>query len=110
MNTWFLIFLCGFITFIIRFLPLSGIFDFKFSKNNIHLIKIIPIVVLTPIICQAIFFVSNDQIFIINNPKLYAAIIGVIISLLFKNVIFTIVIGMVSFWFINETNFFIKIN
>ncbi len=102
MNTWFLICLCGFITFLIRFLPLSGILNIKGSKNYIRLIQIIPIVVLTPIIFQAVFFVNNYEIIIIYNSKLYAAIIGVLISFLFNNVIYTIIIGMSSFWIINE--------
>ena len=33
MNVWYLIFLCGFLTFLIRFIPMSGI-D-KFSRFNI---------------------------------------------------------------------------
>ena len=102
MNTWLLIFLCGFITFLIRFLPLSGLLNFKGSNNYIRLIHIIPIVVLTPIIFQAVFFVSHDEIVIAFNSKLYAAIIGVIVSLLFNNVIYTILIGMSAFWIINE--------
>ena len=105
MNTWALIILCGFITFFIRFMPLSGLLNFKGSKNYIRLIQIIPVVVLTPIIFQAVFFVSSDNILILNNPKLYAALIGIIVSFYFKNVIFTILFGMVSFWLIKEIVF-----
>ena len=102
MITWVLIIICGIITFLIRFLPLSGYFNYKGSKNYLRLINVIPIVVLSPIIFQTVFFISNNQIIITYNPKLYAAIIGILVSLLFKNVIYTILIGMSAFWIINE--------
>ena len=88
MNTWLLIFLCGLITFFIRFIPLSGLLNFKGSKTYLRIIEIIPIVVLTPIIFQAIFIVSENDISILINPKFYAALVGVIISFYFKNVIY----------------------
>ena len=100
MNTWLLIFLCGLITFFIRFIPLSGLLNFKGSKIYLRIIEIIPIVVLTPIIFQAIFIVSENDISILINPKFYAALVGVIISFYFKNVIYTIIGGMLSFWII----------
>ena len=105
MNTWLLIILCGCITFGIRFIPLSGILNFNASKTHMHLIQIIPVVVLTPIIFQAVFFVPSDGIVILNNPKIYAAIFGIIVSFYFKNVIYTIVVGMTSFWVLNEMIF-----
>ena len=105
MNTWALIVFCGIITFFIRFMPLSGLLNFKGSKNYIRLIQIIPVVVLTPIIFQAVFFDKSNSILILNNPKLYAALIGVIISFYFKNVIYTILVGMISFWIIKEIIF-----
>ena len=102
MSTWTLIILCGLITFFIRFIPLSGLLNFKGSKDYLRLIEIIPVVVLTPIIFQAIFFTTKDQILVLSNPKFFAAIIGIIISLYFKNVIYTIVVGMISFWILKE--------
>jgi len=105
MNTWSLIFVCGIITFFIRFIPLSGILNFKGSKTYIRLIQIIPVVVLTPIIFQAVFFISKNNIVLLNNPKLYAAVFGIIVSFYFKNVIYTIIIGMTSFWILKEIIF-----
>ncbi len=102
MNIWILIFLCGIITFTIRFLPLSGILKFKVSGHYLRLIQIIPIVVLTPIIFQAVFFISDNQFLVVENSKVYAAILSVFISILLKNVIYTIIIGMMSFWIIDK--------
>jgi|TARA_B100001540_G_scaffold96943_1_gene87309 branched-subunit amino acid transport protein len=102
MNTWLLIFLCGFITFFIRFIPLSGILNFKATKNYDNFINIIPIVVLTPIIFQAIFFTPNNEFSILFNAKLFAAIVGIFVSLFLNNVLYTIIIGMSVFWILNE--------
>lgn len=102
MSTWVLIILCGLITFLIRFAALSGIFKFNASANYIKLIQVIPIVVLTPIIFQAVFFISNNEFSIIDNSKIYAAFIAIITAIFLKNVIYTIIIGMSSFWIINE--------
>ena len=97
-----LIILCGLITFLIRFVALSGFLKFKASNNYLRLIQIIPIVVLTPIIFQAVFFISNDELSTIDNSKFYAALMAIIVSIFSKNVIYTIIIGMCSFWIINE--------
>tara|TARA_Y100000746_G_C15251095_1_gene345640 strand:+ start:242 stop:565 length:324 start_codon:yes stop_codon:yes gene_type:complete len=102
LSIWVLIILCGLITFSIRFVALSGLLKFKASNNYLRLIQIIPIVVLTPIIFQAVFFISNNEFSIIDNSKFYAALIAIIISIFSKNVIYTIIIGMGSFWIINE--------
>ena len=97
-----LIILCGLITFSIRFAELSGFLKFKASKNYLQLIQIIPIVVLTPIIFQSVFFISNNEFSLIDNSKFYAALIAIMTSIFSKNVIYTIIIGMSSFWLINE--------
>ena len=102
LSTWVLIILCGLITFLIRFAALSGIFKFNASANYIKLIQVIPIVVLTPIIFQAVFFISNNEFSIVDNSKIYAAFIAIITAIFLKNVIYTIIIGMSSFWIINE--------
>ena len=61
MSVWYLIFLCGVLTFLIRFIPLSGLIRFKGSELYLKVINLIPIVVLTPIIVQALFFDKNDD-------------------------------------------------
>ena len=67
MSVWYLIFLCGVLTFLIRFIPLSGLIKFKGSELYLKVINLIPIVVLTPIIVQALFFDRNDNLFLGSN-------------------------------------------
>ena len=39
MNVWYLIFLCGFLTFLIRFIPMSGVINFQGSTLYAKVIK-----------------------------------------------------------------------
>ena len=95
--TWSLIILCGVITFLIRFIPLSGIISSDlplFVKNSF---KYIPLAVLTPIIVIDLSIIENKNLFLIDNFKLYAAFIAILVALIWNNVLMTIFIGMASF-------------
>ena len=94
---WTAIFLCGLVTFLIRFVPLSGVLTKEiplFLKNTF---KYIPLAVLTPIIVNDLSIIENNNFFLIENLKLYAALIAIIVSIIWNNVLATISIGMASF-------------
>ena len=98
MNVWLLIIFCGIITYLIRFIPLSGIINIKGFQIYFKIVKLIPIIVLTPIIVQAVLF-DNNKIILLNNYEIYSAAIGIIIAFLFRNVILTVIVGMLFyFW------------
>ncbi len=94
---WSLIILCGVITFLIRFIPLSGIFSIDLPLSVKHTFKYIPLAVLTPIIVNDLSIIENNNFFLIENFKLYAALIAIIVSIIWNNVLATISIGMASF-------------
>ena len=94
---WSLIILCGVITFLIRFIPLSGIFSSDLPLSLKHTFKYIPLAVLTPIIVNDLSIIENNNFFLIENFKLYAALIATIVSIIWNNVLATISIGMASF-------------
>ncbi len=94
---WSLIILCGIITFLIRFIPLSGIISSDIPLFVKQSFKYIPLAVLTPIIVSDLSIIENKNFFIIENFKLYAALIAILVSLIWKNVLATISIGMASF-------------
>ena len=94
---WSLIILCGVITFLIRFIPLSGIFSSDLPLSVKHTFKYIPLAVLTPIIVNDLSIIENNNFFLIENFKLYAALIATIVSIIWNNVLATISIGMASF-------------
>ena len=94
---WSLIILCGAITFLIRFIPLSGIISSDLPLSVKHTFKYIPLAVLTPIIVNDLSIIENNNFFLIENFKLYAALIAIIVSIIWNNVLATISIGMASF-------------
>ena len=94
---WSLIILCGVITFLIRFIPLSGIISSDLPLSVKHTFKYIPLAVLTPIIVNDLSIIENKNLFLIENFKLYAALIAIIVSIIWNNVLATISIGMASF-------------
>ncbi len=95
--TWSLMILCGVITFLIRFIPLSGIISNDLPLLVKQSFKYIPLAVLTPIIVSDLSIIQNKNFFIIENFKLHAALIAILVALIWKNVLATISIGMASF-------------
>ena len=105
MNVWYLIFLCGVLTFLIRFIPLSGLVRFKGSELYLKAINLIPIVVLTPIIVQAIFFDKNDDLIETVNFEIICGFLAILISIFFKNVMITILLTMMFFLILTNIPF-----
>ena len=95
--TWLLIILCGVITFLIRFIPLSGIVSSDLPIFVKQSFKYIPLAVLTPIVVNDLSIIENKNLFLIDNFKLYAAFIAILVALIWNNVLATISIGMASF-------------
>ena len=94
---WTSIILCGIITFLIRFIPLSGVVSTEpspFIKNSF---KYIPMAVLTPIIVNDLSIIQNNSFFFIDNYKLYAGVIAIIVAVISKNILATITLGMGTF-------------
>ena len=95
--TWLAIVLSGFFTFLIRFVPLSGIMPKKLYPNIKSSLQYIPLVVLTPIIFNGLSIYENNIILISENFKLYSGIIAIFVAIVFNNVLITITVGMLSF-------------
>ena len=97
MMIWTTIILCGLITFITRFIPLSGIMPNELSPLIKKTLKYIPIVVLMPMIINSLSIYNGMELFLLENSKFYAALIAVMVAIIFKNVFVTIFLGMLSF-------------
>ena len=94
---WSGIIICGVITFLIRFLPMSGIISRELSPSTKNSFKYIPVAVLTPIIINDLSIFENNNLFLLDNYKLYAGSISIIVALITNNVLATISIGMASY-------------
>ena len=94
---WSGIIICGVITFLIRFIPMSGITSREFSPSTKNSFKYIPLAVLTPIIVNDLSIIENNSFFLIENHKLYAGLISVIVAFITNNILATISVGMASY-------------
>ena len=94
---WSGIIICGVITFLIRFIPMSGITSREFSPSTKSSFKYIPLAVLTPIIVNDLSIIENNSLFLVENHKLYAGLISIIVVLTTNNILATISLGMASY-------------
>ena len=100
MVEWSLIIYCGIITFFSRYLMIAILKKEMFTDRIREVLSYVPSAIFPAIIFPAIFLDITGDILIENNPKIFAAIIAIIIGLLSKNVLATIFSGLISYWFL----------
>ena len=100
MVEWSLIIYCGLITFFSRYLMIAILKKEMFTDRIRDVLSYVPSAIFPAIIFPAIFLDVNGDILIENNPKIFAAIIAMIIGLVSKNVLATIFSGLISYWFL----------
>ena len=98
MVEWSLIIYCGIITFFSRYLMIAILKKEMFTDRIRDVLSYVPSAIFPAIIFPAIFL--DGDILIENNPKIFAAIIAMIIGLVSKNVLATIFSGLISYWFL----------
>ena len=97
---WSLILYCGAITFLTRF---SMIFLLKkdvFNNKTKKILSYVPAAIFPAIIFPPIFLDKSGSLDLENNPKILAAIFAIIVGYLSKNVIATIFVGLITYWFL----------
>ena len=97
---WSLIIYAGIITFVTRF---SMIFFLKKDILNDKAKKIlsfVPAAIFPAIIFPPIFLDNNGLLDLESNPKILAAIFSIIVGYFSKNIIATILTGLISYWFL----------
>ena len=95
---WATMAISGVVTFLLRF---SVIYQVKSSTlpgwlENI--LKYVPTSVFAALIFPAVFLGESGSLEFIGNPKILAALAALAVAILMKNVIITIVTGMVVLW------------
>jgi len=98
---WLVMILAGIFTFGTRFLMLSGWVAHGLPRWLIDALAFVPIAVLTAILVPAVLIdPATQQIIVIGNARVVAAVIATIIALLTRNVIATITSGLATLWFV----------
>ena len=98
---WLVMIVGGVFTFGTRFVMLSGWVAQRLPRWLIDALVFVPIAVLTAILVPAVLIdPTTQQIIVIGNARIVAAVVATIIALLTRNVIATISSGLASLWFV----------
>ncbi len=100
MSDWFLIIYCGLITYLTRFSMIALLKKEMFNDRIREVLSYVPSAIFPAIIFPAIFLDNSGTMQIEDNPKIIAAIIAMIVGVLSKNIIGTILSGLLSYWMI----------
>ena len=95
---WFWIFIAGLITFFKRYFMIAFIDSSILNKNTKKVLNYVPSSVFSAIIFPAVFLNSKGLLVSIENPQIWAFMIALIIGFFFKNILLTIISGLLSFW------------
>ena len=95
---WGVIFLSGVVTFSTRFLPLSGLMPRQLPRFVQNGLQYVSIAVLTPIVINAVLVDQDSNIVLSDNPKIFAALIAILIALISKSIVLTLLAGLVVIW------------
>ena len=100
---WLVMILCGIFTFGTRFVMLSGWVSHGMPRWLVDALAFVPVAVLTAILVPAVLIDSaTQQIIVIGNARVVAAVVATIIALLTRNVIATISSGLATLWFVQS--------
>ena len=96
--TWLSIIVAGILTYFTRMTMITLVNRDMLGDKIKTVLEYVPSAVFPAIIFPAIFINDYGLFVEINDPKIFAAIVAVIVGYLSKNIIATISSGLVSYW------------
>ena len=100
MVEWSLIVYCGIITFFSRYLMIAILKKEMFTDRIREVLSYVPSAIFPAIIFPAIFINDYGTFVEMNDPKIFGAIVAIIVGYFSRNVIATIFSGLLSYWII----------
>ena len=98
--TWFSIIVSGIVTYFSRMAMVALIDRDMLGTKVKEVLNYVPAAVFPAIIFPGVFFNDFGSLVEITDPKIYGALIALIVGFFSKNVIATILSGLLSYWFI----------
>ena len=98
--TWLSVIVAGILTYITRMTMVTLIDRRVLGIKLKQVLGYVPSAVFPAIIFPAIFFNDYGDLIEISNPKIYGAIVAIVVGYLSRNIIATIFSGLASYWFI----------
>ena len=99
MNEFLLILGMTLVTFGVRYPVLALVGRLNLPGIVLRALRFVPPAVLSAIIVPAVFFPDGERLMLgLDNPRIIAVIIAGLVSWRSKNLLLTIVVGMVALW------------
>ncbi len=96
--SWLLIIYSGIITFFTRFIMIGLLKKDTLSKKTKIILSYVPSAIFPAIIFPAVLIDNAGSLEFESNSKILASIVAIIIGYLSKNIIATILSGLISYW------------
>ena len=98
--TWFSIIVSGIVTYFSR-MAMVALIDREMLGTKVkEVLNYVPAAVFPAIIFPGVFFDDFGSFVEITNPKIYGALVALIVGFFSRSVIATILSGLSSYWFI----------
>ena len=98
--TWLSILIAGFVTYLSRMTMITLIKREMLNSKIKEVLVYVPSAVFPAIIFPGVFFNDYGNFVELSDPKIFGALIAIVVGFYSKNIIFTILSGLISYWFI----------
>ena len=98
--TWLSIIIAGILTYFTRMTMVTLVSRDRLGDRIKAVLSYVPSAVFPAIIFPGVFIDDYGTFIEINDPKIFGAAIAIIVGFLSKNVIATILSGLISYWII----------
>ena len=93
MNLWWLMLVCGLITFGIRYSFIAAEGHYQPPPWFRRLLPFVPIAALTALVVPELMLVQGEIILGSGNPRLWAGLVAIVVAAVWRNVLLTIGCG-----------------
>ena len=98
--TWLSIIIAGILTYFTRMTMIALVDRDMLGERIKAVLEYVPSAVFPAIIFPAIIINDYGTFIEMNDPKIFGAIVAVIVGYFSKNIIATIISGLISYWFL----------
>ena len=98
--TWLSIIIAGILTYFTRMTMIALVSRDMLGDRIKEVLSYVPSAVFPAIIFPAIFINDYGTFIEMNDPKIFGAIVAIVVGYFSKNVIATILSGLISYWIV----------
>ena len=98
--TWLSVIVAGILTYITRMTMITLVDKRVLNAKLRQVLGYVPSAVFPAIIFPAIFYNDYGNLIELTDPKIYGAIIAIVVGYFSRNIIATIFSGLISYWII----------